>query len=284
VDPGVLALALVAGAVAAFNPCGFALLPAYLGLVAAEGQDRAAAVARAARFALGMTAGFVLVFGVTGLLLLPLVSSLQRYLPVVTVVIGVVLVLLGIGLLAGRNLGLPGLAGHGRAPTTRWVTQVGFGVSFALASLSCTLAPFLAVTAGSLRAGNPLAVTLTFLVYAVGMGAVVLALSLAIALTRMSLVRSMRRAGALLSRGSSLLLVLAGSYVAWYGWFEVRVLAGQTTSDPVVSAAVRVQESLSRWVAALGPDGVVALAVVGAGLLFLLLRRSRSRTDEESVR
>ena len=34
-DPAVLAFALVAGAVAAFNPCGFALLPAYLGLLVA---------------------------------------------------------------------------------------------------------------------------------------------------------------------------------------------------------------------------------------------------------
>jgi cytochrome c-type biogenesis protein len=284
VDPGVLALALVAGAVAAFNPCGFALLPAYLGLVTAEDQDQAAAVARAARFALGMTAGFVLVFGVTGLLLLPLVSSLQQYLPVLTVLIGVLLVLLGTGLLAGRNLALPGLAGRGQAPTTRWVTQVGFGVSFALASLSCTLAPFLAVTAGSLRAGAPLGVPLTFLVYAVGMGAVVLALSLAVALARASVVRSMRRAGSLVSLGSGLLLVLAGSYVAWYGWFEIRVLAGRSATDPVVSTAVQVQGALTRWVAALGPGGVVALALVGTLLLFLLLRRSRNRTAVEPVR
>lgn len=283
-DPGATALALVAGAVAAFNPCGFALLPAYLGLVAAEGQDRATAVARAARFALGMTAGFVLVFGLTGLLLLPLVSSLQQYLPVLTVVIGVVLVLLGVGLLAGRNLALPGLAGRGTAPTTRWVTQVGFGVSFALASLSCTLAPFLAVTAGSLRAGDPLGVAVTFLVYALGMGAVVLALSLAVALARTSVVRSMRRAGSLVSRGSGLLLVLAGSYVAWYGWFEIRVLAGQSATDPVVSAAVQVQGALTRWVAALGPAGVVALGLLAAALLLLLLRRSWNRTAGETVR
>ena len=35
-DPAVLTLALVAGAVAAFNPCGFALLPAYLSLLVAS--------------------------------------------------------------------------------------------------------------------------------------------------------------------------------------------------------------------------------------------------------
>ena len=48
VDQAVIALALVAGAVAAFNPCGFALLPAYLGLLVVGrhgGSGRAATCA-----------------------------------------------------------------------------------------------------------------------------------------------------------------------------------------------------------------------------------------------
>ena len=36
----ILAFALVAGAVAAFNPCGFALLPAYLGLLVVPANRR----------------------------------------------------------------------------------------------------------------------------------------------------------------------------------------------------------------------------------------------------
>ncbi|MDK3256729.1 cytochrome c biogenesis CcdA family protein [Blastococcus capsensis] len=283
-DPGLLTLALLAGAVAALNPCGFALLPAYLGLlVAAPQRDRVAATGRAVRFALGMTTGFVLVFGTVGLVLMPVLSSLQQYLPVLTVVIGLVLVVVGLWLVAGRSVAVPGLAGRGRPPTSRWTTQVGFGVSFALASLSCTLAPFLAVTAGSLRAGGPLGVGLTFVSYAVGMGTVVLALSVAVALARTSVVRSMRRTGALINRGSGLLLVLAGGYVAWYGWFEIRVLSGGSATDPVVSAAVQVQAALSRWVADLGAPGLIAVALVTAVVLLSLLRRSWSRRTVESL-
>ncbi len=283
-DPAVFALALVAGAVAAFNPCGFALLPAYMGLLL-TGQDvgRATAVRRAVRFTTAMTVGFVAVFGLAGALIIPLAASLQRHLPVLTVVIGVVLVVLGGWLLAGRGLALPGLAGHGSPPGGRWLSQLGFGMSFALASLSCTLAPFLAVTAGSLRAGGPTAVVLTFVVYALGMGTVILVLSLAVALARSSLVRSMRRAGGLLSRGSGALLVVAGAYVAWYGWFEIRVLAGTATDDPVVDAAVTVQGALSGWVAALGAGGVSALALA-AVVATMLVRRSQRRPTEEPVR
>jgi len=72
VDPAILTLAFVAGAVAAFNPCGFALLPAYLTMLVAspDGEPgRGAAAARALRFTAGMTVGFVAVFGAFALVI-----------------------------------------------------------------------------------------------------------------------------------------------------------------------------------------------------------------------
>lgn len=281
VDQAVVALALVAGAVAAFNPCGFALLPAYLGLVAVD--DRAPR--RAVRFAAGMTVGFVVVFGLVGAVVAPLAVSIEKYLPVVTVVMGVALVGLGAWLLAGRELAVPGLAGHGRAPTAgSWWSQVGYGVSFALASLSCTIAPFLAVTAGSLRAGGVLGVVVTFLAYAVGMGTVVLVLALAVATARTSVVGRLRRAGAVISRGSGALLVVAGGYVSWYGWFEIRVLAGSTTSDPVVAAVVSVQSAITRWVIGLGVAGLFGLAAGAVALLGVVLVAGRAARSRRSGR
>lgn len=280
-DPAALGFALVAGAVAAFNPCGFALLPAYLGLLVAGGEtDRgqAGAVLRALRFAAGMTLGFVAVFGLVGLLLAPLLGRLSGYLPVVAVVIGVVLVGLGVRLLTGRTLTLPGLAGRGRAPTTRWWSQIGYGVSFALASLSCTVAPFLAAVAGSLRAGGPLGVAAALVAYALGMGVVVLAVALAVALASARAVTALRRAGAVISRASGVLLVLAGAYVAWYGWVEIRALSGGPAGDPVVAAAVSVQGAVTDLVAALGAGGLLAVAAVLAALLGVGLLRRRART------
>lgn len=289
-----LAFALVAGAVAAFNPCGFALLPAYLALLVTDGGGgRADAFGRAVRFSAGMTVGFVAVFGLVGAVLSQLALSIEPYLPAVTVVMGVLLIGVGGWLLAGRHLSVPGLAGHGPAPAARWSSQVGYGVSFALASLSCTIAPFLAVTAGALGSGGSLGVVAPFIAYAMGMGSVVLAVALAVAAAQSSLVTSLRRAGAALSRGSGALLVAAGAYVGWYGWFEIRVLAGSTTSDPAVAAAVEVQAAISRWVAGLGAGGVLAVAAVAAlaAAVFaaavstgnVLLRRERDRPSRQVV-
>jgi cytochrome c biogenesis protein CcdA len=233
-----------------------------------------------------MTLGFVAVFGLAGAVIGPLAGSIQRYLPVVSVLMGVVLVGLGCWLLAGRSIGVPGLAGRGSAPTAAWWSQVGYGVSFALASLSCTIAPFLAVTAGAVAASGGLGVAAALVAYALGMGIVVLVLALAVATARESVVGAMRRAGAVISRASGALLVIAGGYVAWYGWFELRVLSGDLAADPVISAAVGAAEAVARAVTNFGAGGLLAAAAVLAVLLaaapvtaILRARRAVSRSS-----
>ena len=285
-DLALLTLALVAGAVAAFNPCGFALLPAYLSLLVAsapEGEGRTgqlAAIARAGRFTAGMTTGFVAVFGLFGLVAAPFALALQRSLPVLTVVVGAVLVAIGMWLLAGRSLTLPRPVRWGRAPGRSWGSQIGYGATFALASLSCTAGPFLAVTAGIVSSGGPTAAVVTYVAYGVGMGAVIGVLALASATASAGLTVRLRRAAPVIARASGALLVLAGGYVAWYGWFELRVLAGATTRDPIVGAATAAQSTLAGAVAALGAPllAVVALAVAAVLISAPLLRRRAATT------
>jgi cytochrome c biogenesis protein CcdA len=92
IDTAGLGFASGAGLVAALNPCGFAFLPGYLALVIAGGRNdssRSTALRRAGAATVAMSAGFVTVFGVFGLLISPLVASAQKYLPFATVVIGV---------------------------------------------------------------------------------------------------------------------------------------------------------------------------------------------------
>jgi len=284
VDVGLLTLALLAGAVAAVNPCGFAMLPAYLSLLVAQapaGSGSAGAIVRAGRFAAGMTLGFVVVFGAFGAVVTPLALSLERYLPVLTVGMGGVLVLLGGWLLSGRELGVRGLAGRGAGPTHRWSTQVTYGATFALASLSCTVGPFLAVTSTAVSDGRGWSLVASLLAYALGMGTVVLVLAIAAATSTASLTAAARRAGPLVSRLSGALLLAAGAYVAWYGWFEIRVLAGSTTSDPVVSAAIGVQEAVTRIVAGVSPS---ALAVVGGTLVALTVGLALARHRDAARR
>jgi cytochrome c-type biogenesis protein len=257
-----LALALAAGMLAAVNPCGFALLPAYLSLlVAGDGEvSRPAAVGRALLSTVAMTAGFVAVFGAFGLLVAPVAGAVAAKLPWFTIGLGLLLIGLGGWLLAGRSL--PGLAlgpRRGPAVTRSLPSMAAFGVAYALASLGCTIGPFLAIVVSTLRVGSTLDGLALFAAYAVGMGLVVGTAALAVALARTSTLHRLRRLSPLVSRAGGALLVLAGAYVAYYGWYEVRVLRGGAATDPVVSAAAEVQHWLAAGVDALGPLGLTAL-------------------------
>jgi cytochrome c biogenesis protein CcdA len=278
VNPDLLGLAFAAGMVAAFNPCGFAMLPAYLMLVIQREEGRpTAAVGRALVASAAMALGFVAVFGLFGLLTLSVASAVQRYLPYGTVVIGVVLVALGIWLLAGREL--PGWSmGKGArwAPTARMGSMFGYGVGYALASLSCTVGPFLAVTGSSLRSGSALGVMGVYLAYSAGIALVVGALAVAVALASAGMIDRMRRILPFVNRVSGLVLVVVGLYVAYYGRFEVRLFDGKGGDDPVIAAAGRIQRALAGWAYQHGAwPWLIVLAIVLAGVTWTAALRSR---------
>jgi cytochrome c-type biogenesis protein len=281
-ETSLLSLGLAAGMVAALNPCGFALLPAYLTLLVARGGEggRTAAVGRALAMTAAMTVGFVGVFAGFGLLVVPLALSVERFLPWATVVIGVALVALGAWLLTGRELvlGTPRLRA---APTSSRWSMVWYGVAYAVASLSCTIAPFLAITTSSVVTTGRVAGLAVFVAYGIGMGLVVGTLAVAVALAQVGLVARLRSTLPYVSRLSGGLLLLAGVYVAYYGWYELRVFGGGSADDPVVETALRVQGELTRWVAGLGPATValvlLALVGLGTGVATVTGRRRRRR-------
>jgi cytochrome c biogenesis protein CcdA len=271
-------LAVAAGGLAAVNPCGFALLPAYLSfLVLDDGGSRRAAVGRALLLTVGMTAGFVAVFGLFGALLAPAVSWLPERLPWFTIVFGLFLAVLGGWLAAGRRLpALPWRPSRAPVLTRSLPSMVLFGAAYAFASLSCTIGPFLAIVVSSLDASSPFAAVGLFLSYAVGMGLVVGAAALAVALVRTSLLTRIRRAGPVLSRVAGVLLLVAGGYVAYYGWYEVRLNQDgpRALRDPVVLAAGTVQQWMAHSLDTAGlPVVSAAFAVLlVAGLLVGWLR------------
>lgn len=288
-DAGSLSLAVGAGLVAAVNPCGSALLPAYLSLFVLGDAPRTAAtaVARALRATAALTLGFAGVFVAFGLAIAPVAASVQAYLPAFTVALGLLLGLAGLWLLAGRRLpNLPvrrsGNAGAGSPVVASWPVTTGFGASYAIASLGCTIAPFLAVVVTSFRSGSPAAGIVLFAAYAAGMGLTVGVAATAVALSRRGLVASMRRAGSLVPRLGGLVLAAAGGYVAWYGAWELRVLHGGAAADPVISAAALAQEWLATRAEAIGVTGL-ALALAVLTTTALLIARSDSRQAQPTT-
>jgi cytochrome c biogenesis protein CcdA len=282
-NQGLLGLAFGAGLVAALNPCGFALLPAYLTLVVrTERAGVLTAVGRALAATAAMTLGFLAAFGAFGLLTVTIAATVQRFLPYVTIMIGISLVALGIWLLLGRDLAVLTprslLAGRRRAPTARLGSMFGYGVGYAIASLSCTIGPFLAVTGAAFRGGPVLDGLMIYLAYAAGFGLLVGVLAVAVAFASSALIDRMRRILPYVNRISGALLVAVGLYVGYYGFYEVRlfVLNG-SPMDPVIAAAGRLQGGLAGWVHQHGAwPWALALAALAIGVLaFPSARRVR---------
>ena len=182
-----LALAFTAGMVATVNPCGFAMLPAYLtfflGLDAgAADEDARAGVARALAVGAVVTLGFVAVFTTIGALISHLSLAVDEWFPWMTIVVGLAVLALGIALLGGfeLRLALPHLERGARERTLP--SMFVFGVSYAVASLSCTLPVFLSVVAGTFSRSNTASGIAMYVCFALGMGLVLTVLTLALAL------------------------------------------------------------------------------------------------------
>lgn len=278
-----MGLAFGAGLIAVLNPCGFAMLPVYMTLVVrGDATGEISALRRALVATIEMVLGFMTVFGAFGLLTVSAASAVQRYLPYVTVLIGLVLIGLGVWSMAGRHLpGLNPVIDSGRwAPTVRGGSMFGYGIGYAIASLSCTIGPFLAVTAASFRSGLIVDGLLTYIVYAAGMSLIIGVLAIAAAFANPIGMYRMRRILPYTNRIGGALVLVVGLYVAYYGVYEIRIFDGTADpDDPVISTAGRIQSALVLWVHGHGGyPWLVALTVLVLSALAAAWVRTLRRT------
>lgn len=266
-------LALVAGALATLNPCGFPLLPAFLSFYVGAQEERlprAAGVLQGLVVGLVVTAGFLAVFVVVGLPVAYGAGAVSDALPWVGVALGGLLVALGVAALSGRPPRVPLRWGMRARPTRGAGPMLLFGIGYGVASLGCTLPVFLAVV-GAAASGASTA--LVFAVYGAGMALVLTALSVGAALLRDGLARGLRRLLPYMSRIAGALLVAAGGYLAYY-WYRVGFGSATTLSeDPIVTFVARFTSRVQTAAEGGAALVVVAAAVIVALALAAILRR-----------
>ena len=226
-----LGFAFAAGMASAVNPCGFAMLPAYLGLYLGEsdqGRQNVNPVRQAGRALLVggiVTSGFVVLFGSAGIIMgLGARSLVVDVLPWLGLIIGIALALVGAWMVGGGKL-YTGFAAQAasRIGDPGQVSPRGyflFGLSYGTASLSCTLPIFLAVVGTSLAVSNLLVSMGQFFLYAFGMGLVIVVLTLGMAFFKGAMVGALRKALPYIQPVGSWLMVVAGAYIVFY-WLTI---------------------------------------------------------------
>ena len=216
--------AFSAGLVAAFNPCGAAMFPAYVGYQlnsSSAGGNILSSTVRAITMGILVTAGFVLVFGTVGILIATVGHLIGRLLPFFGLGIGVVITAVGLVLLCSkRRVGIISATrmnlGSGRGFTHTFL----FGIAYAVASLSCALPIFLAavgVIAGeSLTAGSAIKTIVGSAAYGLGMGAIMLSATLGVVFFKDLVRRWIRAVLPFVEPVGNMAMVIAGGYLVHY--------------------------------------------------------------------
>lgn len=276
--------AFSAGMVSAVNPCGFAMLPAYLGLYLSESDDldtggRSFATRLRNAVLVGATVlvGLILLFTaiytpdgfslrgvwhdygwirlVMGVLLLatgPFAARLSRALlvgatvsvgfvvlfaavgtpiglgargiadafPWIGLIIGVLLVAAGAYLLSGgklyNNFAASISSRFGNADSKSVRSYFTFGLAYGTASLSCTLPIFLAVIGGTFTTETFLDSLLQFVLYGLGMGSVILVLTINMAQFKGAMAGVLRKTLPHVGTISAVMMLVAGTFIVYY--------------------------------------------------------------------
>ena len=229
-----LGFAFGAGLAAAFNPCGFAMLPAYMGLYLGVGDEDSpsfiAHIGKALLIGGSVTVGFILLFAAAGAVIgLGARSVVGSVLPWIGLGVGILLTIAGAWLLGGGKL-YTALAQQmaekfGNPGQANIRGYFIFGLAYGLASLSCTLPIFLAVVGSSFAAASIWTAFAQFILYAVGMGTVIITLTLGMALFKGAMVGGMRKVMPYIQPVGTWLMLVAGTYIVFY-WLTIGNVLG----------------------------------------------------------
>ena len=229
-NPPQLLYALTAGMLASINPCGFVMLPGYVFyFLTTEDEEEKngtlvtgfASVPIVRRIGRGLvtagtvTAGFMALFAVAGGAFSVGLYFLVKAVPYAGLVIGIGLALLGIFLLSGMHINV----GTINVPFLRRRTFAGmfmYGIAYAVASLSCTLPVFMVVVGSTITSGGIGAGIAQFVAYAIGMGVVLVVVTLSIAVFQEAVVRYLLRFSRYVERAGAVLLIGVGAYIVYY--------------------------------------------------------------------
>ena len=220
-----LSLSFSAGVAAFFNPCGFALLPAYVSYYLGRDDLKTSWLSRAWRgLSLGalVSAGFFTVFGIMGLIFSFIGRWVAQYVPWVAAVVGAILFVLGAFMLFNKSfVPLTALAnafkrfGPKTSGPSEGTSFYLYGIGYAIASVGCTLPIFMIVVAQAFTGGF-LNGVLNFLAYSTGMTVMMIALSLIIAYSKEFIYRYLDAIVRYVQKLSALVLIGAGVYVVYY--------------------------------------------------------------------
>ncbi len=235
-ETGFAVLALLAGASAFFSPCAFPLLPGYMSYYigrSEEGaQEKRGPVLRAALGGVAAAVGVLAVYALIGALVAGAGAAVKSQVALLTPLVAAVVIVMGLLMLTPYSLPthklsspLRPLVGSaqralrratGRELSGGYAGLMGYGAGYGAASLGCHAPIFISVVALGLAAGGFASALLAFLLYGVGMGLLMVLVTVLLGLAKERLVRRMQRWMPVVKKASGVALVVVGAVVLYF--------------------------------------------------------------------
>jgi cytochrome c biogenesis protein CcdA len=265
------------GILAAVNPCGFVLLPAYLlyflGIDSANPAAQRAPIRRALLVSAAVSSGFMLVFLIIGTISRLFTQWIELNAKYAGLLIGIALVVMGLAMLAGWKPSFitPSIGG-GRDRSLR--TMFIFGIAYAVASIGCTIGFLTTAIFGSIGLHGFASGVISIVLYGVGMGLLVSTLTVTLAVAQGGLLRVLKNGLRYMDKLAAGFIVLTGMYLTWYWYVAV---TERTSAGNVTQNIEGWQSSVATFLQRQGAWrlGLVFFVVVGGAILVNQLR-SRS--------
>ena len=225
VDIGLITLAFISGVAAVFSPCGIAMLPAYIAMYFDKKEfSKTNKLKNGILFGLTVTSSFIVVFFLIGLILSIFGRGLVIYTPWIALFLGFILVGLGIVMLLGKNISIfsdsiskLSIKLKMNKSSNQYKMFFLFGIGYSIAALSCTFPLFLTIVSIAFASSESIFGGLyAFLIYAGGMGVMMIAISIAAATSKEFVSDKLRKLMPHIHKISGLVILLAGIYIIYY--------------------------------------------------------------------
>ena len=267
-----MSLSFIRGMVAAVNPCGFILLPTYLmyflGLQGAMPGSQRATMRRAVTVSAAVSAGFLSVFLVAGVVSYHFTSWINENAKYATGAIGAALLVLGVAMLFGYKLPFmtPRFDSGGEGGPRQTVSAMFvYGIAYAVASIGCTIGLFIATVFSTTRRDGIVSGVGNMLAYGAGMALLVSALTIALASANTSLLKMLRGSLQYVDRIAAGFVVLSGMYLLWYFyWVDIK-----EEGDPITDWALERQAQATAFLTDHWQIvGLVMAAIVSGAMVY----------------
>ncbi len=268
---GNFAYSFILGVMAAVNPCGFVLLPTYLLYYLGtelnrDDESRSTTLRRGLSVGTAVSSGFVGLFIVVGIISRAFTTVIRDNAKYAALVIGIALVVMGIAMLRGWKPPIAQPDVSIQRKRTFW-NMFLFGIVYAVASIGCTIGLLTSVILGSIGRDGFVAGVISIALYGLGMGLLVVSLTVALAFARVGLVSTVKKGFRWFDKITAVFVILTGAYLSWY-WFAAIT---ERKSDAVMSRVEKWQTQVAEFLQDIGavPLAIVFVLVVVAAFVFI---------------